>query len=410
MGAANPLNFMTCYACRDVGPHGTLSTSLGGEFKEHWGQASLNCILSIDATVPLNGNASLKVARTGSGDVTYDTVQEPGKGIGEHQASVGFAVYIPSGHEPADLDPTYPWVTLFGFETAGYVALGEDMKLRIVDASGVDKKTTITVLSPDTLYWVALKINQRDPGAAGTDFWLRVYNAAGTLLEEISCIGAAALYTDLQVFMGVRTLVASASSFTYHLGGGYSVIGDFWPPVLPTFVDGKVPTGLGTYNNWTSSVPGNKWLDVDDVPDNADTDYNYRTVTAAKQTFSHAASGIPVGSNVLAVGVRTMTRKYAGVIVYGYGMMRLGGTDLVGDTYSANAATYSGQGRVLTTKTPAGADWTIANVDAVEIGMDCYFLIGAPNIRCSSVVLFAAYGDEEAPPPPSGRLSKVMIL
>lgn len=379
MGMDHKLLHLDCFACQDVGTHGTAQTD--GEFATHDGQLAKNCILSIDTSIKKFGAASLKVERTGAGDAAFDYMNDPLLAIGSTSGAKGRWVYADSGKLPSA-----GVVTLFGLSDCVFAGIDSAGKLNLVDGGGVSKAVAASALTVDTWYWVAVRFRRVKVNVSIV--YLRYWNDSGVEQgEELNAWAVSS--TTSTVSLGVAHVISS--TFTYHLDGGIAVGGGAWPPICPGFVDSIVPTGQGNYNNWTSSVPGNKWLDVDEIPDNADADYIYISSTAL-ETFTHAASGIPGTPNVLAIGLRTMARLSSGAFGTYQGLLRLGVTDMVGDT-AGTAATYQAIGRVLTQTKPGGGGWTETDVDNVEIGVRSFSFFGT-TIRCTNIVLYAAYGDD----------------
>lgn len=377
-----PLQFLSCFACKDVGTHSEGLNAAGGEFLYHSSSAG-NCFLSADTTTKKYGAASLKVSRA-SGDSEADFLEDPGINASQDDQALGFWVHVPTGGFP-----TATFAILFGYSVAGYCALGSDQKLRILDFSGQVRATMDGTLSADTWYWVVFRMHYREAGGSGTDFWLRLYSDEGALIEEISVASFGA--NPQSIIMGQRTAVAADLYFTYYLDGGYGVAGG-WPPICPAFVDGMVPTGAGNYAEWSIFPDGGEdpYEDVDDVPDDADTTYLHINLIGKKHTFVHGASGIPGGESVLAVGLRAMCRN-TDSFGLSYALMRLGTTDLVGTVYDTGAVYRAGKTNIQTLTKPGGGAWSITDVDNVEIGVQSLvYLSQVP--RCTSVVLYAAYG------------------
>jgi len=289
--------------------------------------------------------------------------------------------------------------TIFGLNDDGIlgvgVGIGNDRKLTIISSDDATvhqiRATGSLALTLDTWYWVAIQGRPTIPAvAAYADADVRVYNTSGTLVDSFSATGFyAAGYFFNEAFIGSRTLSAGAGMVVY-LDGGIAVSGSgVWPPICPDFWS-AAPTGVGATSQWTSSAGGDKWLDVDETPHTSDTDYIYSTSTGQTQLFTFPASGIGT-VNIRAVGIGHYLRAVSASILTVHGMT-------LGSSYTAVPAlttTYSssshGMYDMQKATTPAGGEWTTANLDDVVSRVATFGAV-ATERRCTNVVKFACYG------------------
>lgn len=163
-----------------------------------------------------------------------------------------------------------------------------------------------------------------------------------------------------------------------------------------------MPTGVGDDNAWTSSSGGDKWLDVDDLPSNDDTDYVYASASL-KQTFTHdgAAQGRYAGAtkiNAIGYWARMCCPDEAL-----YRRMIESGATEKNSAYLAEVAYEWGKPLFWdadfdTTKPGA---WTEAAVDALEIGGNSYLV--AYNRRMTTCALFVDW----VPPAAAGDIARI---
>jgi hypothetical protein len=136
-------------------------------------------------------------------------------------------------------------------------------------------------------------------------------------------------------------------------------------------------------NKWTSSVPGDKWLDVDDVPPNDVTDYIFATI-GSTQHFTYPASGL--GSAPHVVGMLARTQRNGGVFTQ-CGHYLSGVTQT--DTFAPPNLSYSWLPRFVTETKPGGGAWSVANLDSAETWVGSFL---NAELRCTSMTKYAIYG------------------
>ena len=143
-------------------------------------------------------------------------------------------------------------------------------------------------------------------------------------------------------------------------------------------------TNPGNGKAWSIS-PGTKWLDVDDIPHDSDTTYLKRTLpSGSAQYLTFPASGL--GSvNIHAVGVGFHSKAASGIISGGMFLVTVATTLVTAST------SYNFYPEVQRSTTPAGAEWTVANLDDCQARVSPF---GSTTITryVTNVVKFACYG------------------
>ena len=140
--------------------------------------------------------------------------------------------------------------------------------------------------------------------------------------------------------------------------------------------------GTGAYN----ISPGSKWLEVDDIPHDSDATYLYRMLpSGTSQRLSFPASGL-TGADlpIHAVGVGFHSKAASGLISGGMFLVSLATTIVTAST------SYNFYPEVQRSTTPAGAEWTVANLD------DCQAVVAPFSSTTitryvTNVVKFACY-------------------
>jgi hypothetical protein len=132
-----------------------------------------------------------------------------------------------------------------------------------------------------------------------------------------------------------------------------------------------VPTGPGHYEQFTA-VPGTgerNWENVDDIPPDGDTTYNYRT-TGGKDSFGFTATP-PAGIwSVVGVQCNVLSRKDE----FGSAMLRpfyrRGGTDYPGDTSALGYGYYFYNQMCWPLNPATGLPWVLADLTSPEFGYE----------------------------------------
>ena len=127
-----------------------------------------------------------------------------------------------------------------------------------------------------------------------------------------------------------------------------------------------MPAGAGNYAQWTP-LSGANWENVDEIPQDGDTSYNYSATAGQKDTFgaqTYSATGTPLGLQVNLIhrkddaGSRTIRT-----------LLRSGGADYSGTSESV-LDSYSHAFDVWETDPADSADWTDTKINAAEYGYE----------------------------------------
>lgn len=132
-------------------------------------------------------------------------------------------------------------------------------------------------------------------------------------------------------------------------------------------IDSVFPNGAGATTGWTPST-GSNYQNVDDDPANDDTDYNSSGVAAAKDTYAFPDIPPTVG-NVMGVVHNITVRKDDALTHTFRDVVRRGGTDYPGTTKTATAV-YAMYTEMKETDPSTSLQWTIANLNAAEFGVE----------------------------------------
>jgi hypothetical protein len=132
-----------------------------------------------------------------------------------------------------------------------------------------------------------------------------------------------------------------------------------------TRIEGRVPTGVGNYAQFTPSAGAN-WQNVDEIPPNDDTDYNSSSTVNNKDSFAHSSLSSLSGT------VRWVThwidgRKDDAGTRKVAPLFRISSTDYVGsdDTLSTS---YQYFRQVYETSPATSTAWTVSEINASEVG------------------------------------------
>lgn len=127
----------------------------------------------------------------------------------------------------------------------------------------------------------------------------------------------------------------------------------------------RVPTGVGAADTWTSSVPGNKWEDVDEgvaTPDD-DTTYIFKQDSAGTQRWTFTAFAI-TSSAVASVAVVHRTKRSAAGAVSTDGRITVNATEY-NSADTVLTTSYADITDTWATNPDTGAAWTEADVEGI---------------------------------------------
>lgn len=226
--------------------------------------------------------------------------------------------------------------------------------------NGTVLATGATILQLSQYYFVELKVTIADAGGTA-DLHLNGVSDATFTGDTKNTANASAN----QIFLGDN---ASQNlgwwDDWYACDGTGSINNDFLGDVK---VELLVPTGAGNSTQFTPST-GSNWQNVDEALSNDDTDYNSSATAAQKDTF--ATSDLATASGTVKGMMQTVVfrKDDAGGRTIRT-VVRSGATDYTGTTTTV-LDTYSGVYHVREVDPATSAAWTIANVNAVQVGYE----------------------------------------
>ena len=273
-----------------------------------------------------------------------------------------------------------------------FVGAGTGLVAYIDGGIGVSGTGQWPPICPD--FWSAVPT-----GVGATDLWVsNTVSASGT--------ANAAVTTTSGTAGAGGTLTDTRANWTVNQWAGYMVTCDSALSSAKTMNIVSNTGGLGTSvltgvvgtSSWTGGTnpgngkawsisPGTKWLDVDDIPHDSDTTYLKRTLpSGTQQRFSFPASGL-TGADlpIHAVGVGFHSKAASGIIS--------GGMFLVSEAnvLVTSPTSYNFYPEVQRSTTPAGAEWTVANLDDCQAQVSPFSSTTITRY-VTNVVKFACYG------------------
>jgi hypothetical protein len=128
------------------------------------------------------------------------------------------------------------------------------------------------------------------------------------------------------------------------------------------------PTAAGNSTQLTSSSGGANWTNVDESP-RSDADYNFSATVGQKDTY--ACADLPgTITDVYAVQEIGVALKSDAGAASMRPILRSGGTDYAGTTVALGTTATLIPGAIRTTDPATAATWTVANVNAVQVGAE----------------------------------------
>lgn len=224
-----------------------------------------------------------------------------------------------------------------------------------------------------------LGVNSTTILAEGTWYYIEakwVYSATvGSMTLRINGVQEGTLTginTGTTVPNGIRILTAGTGSGQslqtalddiYVCDGSGSVNNDF---LGEQRIDIIAPTGAGNTTGLTPNT-GSNWAAVDEAVANGDTDYVAASASGLHDTY--VASDVPAGASQVA-GVKSIlyARKDEQAARQIAPVIRKSGTDHVGTTTGGLTTAYLHYTQ-LYDQDPASAPWSVATVNAMEIGV-----------------------------------------
>ncbi len=266
----------------------------------------------------------------------------------------------------------------FAYLPGSVTALGDILRLR--DSTTTQVSVAVTATGQVAIYRGGSGGTQLAASSAGflnTSTWhyfeLKVlFNNSGTYELRVDGSGSALLSGSADT---TQTANNYANDIQLVSGSPASFFDDLYlintsgPPnndfLGDTRIEGRVPTGVGNYAQFTPSAGAN-WQNVDDIPPNGDTDYNSSATVNQKDSFAHQTLSTLTGT------VRWVThcvdgRKDDAGTRKVAPLFRISSTDYVGsdDTLSTSYQFFT---QTYETSPATSSAWTVSEVNAAEVG------------------------------------------
>ena len=265
----------------------------------------------------------------------------------------------------------------FDFKPISFYGSNASTFLKLLGAS-----TTILELkvTPTALNLISSYGNSAN-GAIALNAWqnvqiyLKVSATVGSLIvkvDGVTQINLTNINTGTADIVGVQVVSWEGSYFAdpkeydnlwiFNTTGSHS---NTWPAGYVT-AQLLVPTSDGTYTDFSLSAGSDHYANVDDHPANDDTDYNYG-VAAGSQDTCHLSALAGTIALVHAVKVVNVVRKDDVDPKEAATLLKSGSTLAVGATVSMPLS-YTELTTLYAADPHTAAQWTEANVNAVEVG------------------------------------------
>ena len=348
--------------------------------------------LSIDTATKKYGACSLRIsgASGDKGAIQNECIQNASS-YKNKDVACGWWVRFTSFPSSSYTDFAFLGTDVAGSRIA-YLAIDSAGSLRIIpNGAGPTIWTSSTTLSTGTWYWVVFHLYNY--GGAGSNGYYRakIYNTSRTLLEDSGWISSVYLGADIGS-VGCGIIVQTVNGLDMNIDSFMAMGGGMDPPIAPDFVE-FLPSGAGFYGQWTLGAGADKVAAVNTVPHDDNTSYIKSNTTGTKsESYIHPTSGIPGGSNILALGIRAVVYNANAAGVICATLLRLS-TDMI-QTYSFAAGEgYNYKCRHFAPTKPNGTEWTVANINNVELGVRTYLATGT-DLRVTAIFAFTAYGPD----------------
>lgn len=133
-------------------------------------------------------------------------------------------------------------------------------------------------------------------------------------------------------------------------------------------VDTTFPNGAGNKSQWTPSA-GSNFQNVDEDPANDDTDYNFASVAATRDLYAFPDI-TPTTGTVYGTVINITARKDDATTRTLRELTRRSSADYAGSVVQTLTTSYAMYTEILETDPSTAAQWTIANVNLAEFGVD----------------------------------------
>lgn len=282
-----------------------------------------------------------------------------------------------------DLDNQPTLIVGFAYKPTGFMSAGWAI-LQFVDAAGPSAQCSVSLDADGTINlrqgYVSTQLASSSPRKLLPNIWqyievkATIHNLTG--LIEVRVGGVVwATYTGntratsnnyanrIRLNDGFNATLTTDWDDLYICDGQGSVNNDY---LGEGRVDSVLPSGVGTYSEWTPSA-GLNYQNVDENPANDDADYNSSATAGQRDSYGMADIGA-VSGVVKGVAVRMTVGKDDLGSRNVQSLVRSGSTDAVGASQGLIEG-YRMYNQIVEQDPATSAPWTVAGVNAAEFGI-----------------------------------------
>lgn len=255
--------------------------------------------------------------------------------------------------------PTVNYEEIFRVRTGGgsdkfFMGLDSSGKLIAYDSTAAPIATSTTVLSSGTWYQLCIKVGT---GAAGA------YELKINGVSEFSGTASLTVTAAGSISMG-KINNRNGNGVDYF----FDDISVDTAAYNPGVVKQLIPNAAGTTNNWTGGTNASDWNEVKQIPSDADTTY-VKSITANDVALFNVTDTATAGITGTVSGVKVISIERDEGGVSGL-QTELSSSGVVASTTTNDpAAAYVQRGKIVATDPNTSAAWTLAGVDAVQVGI-----------------------------------------
>lgn len=160
------------------------------------------------------------------------------------------------------------------------------------------------------------------------------------------------------------------------------------------------PDGNGSTAQWTAGTGSSNHAEVDERPTDDDTTYVQKSSSASEQHLVTLESATSAGVATPVYAVKGFIRCKESTSVTSATRIRIRSSATNSDSSTLNGTTsYANQFRLLTTDPNGGGAWTLAGLDALEMGAED--TAATASVRCTAMRLEIDYQPSSATPTPT---------
>src|SRR3990167_1328385 len=254
------------------------------------------------------------------------------------------------------------------------VGIGTDRKLYFYDKGGTQRGSASTTLIPTaglqeiTIFWDGLTLST---------VWISVFFGASEELAFDTGVSYVNFFGNIVNQLDWGEILAAGTNRRAQLfaddlyGNRTTTAGDAphlvaYPRHRGNGLIATPPDSEGTYTAWGgNTATPNTWQDIDETPNNGDTDSRDTATKSINHTFkSSAANPIPTGGTPVKVQMRCVSRLLGDNKVGAHFMLRLGGNETFTGLNSAcgGGTSYGGKVAYVIVR-PGGGSWARTDFD-----------------------------------------------